>query len=529
MSTPANSPYLQNITAILATPVVKQLIFLLSLAGSVALGIVMYTSIREPVYRPLDYQVNAQNMSAMVDTLDKAGIKYKINDQDGLLYVDSKDTQMARMKLASAGIAKDDSFNFSFLNDKSNLGNSQFIENARYLRALESDLSKTISALEGVASARVHIAMPQTNTFADENSRPTASVVLNVGPGISSDKEKISAIIQIVASSVPGLDPKDVSVTDQYGHYLSNSMDKQSQYDAEQLAYQNNLQSYYEKRIESLIAPIVGQNKVNVRVYADIDFSLQETAKEEYDPNQKVIRSEQEESESAGGAGGASGTPGALSPTAPSSGSDKSGAAGGGSGKSQSVRNYELGKSVSYKKSNFAKLNSLSVAVVVDNQTHVDAKTGKSITLPVDKDQMSKLTDLVKATIGFDDHRGDRVTVINSSFTPPVVETPPAPLPMWQEPWFWDWTKKILGIILGFIVIFFIHGQIARFAKLSAPAPVPVKAKRPDLGVEAETEDSGSLPADMQHMKQEQIKRLKEMANRDPERIALVIKSWIGN
>jgi flagellar M-ring protein FliF len=520
MATPSNLPYLNNVREILATPVMKQLIFLLGLSGSVALGIVLYTSIREPVYRPLDYQVNSQNMAAMVDTLEKAGIKYKINDQDGMLYVDSSDVQLAKLKLSSAGIAKDDSFNFSFLNDKSNLGNSQFLENARYLRALENDLSKTISALEGVSSAKVHIAMPQTNTFADENSKPTASIVLSVAPGISSDKEKISAIIQIVASSVPGLDPKDVSVTDQYGHYLSNSMDKQAQYNAEQMTYQNNMQNYYEKRIESLIAPIVGENKINVRVYADIDFSQEETAKEEYDPNQKAIRSEEEETES-NGSGGASGVPGSLNSSPPSSDKDKSQNSQGGVEKSQSVKNYELGKSVSYKKSNYAKVNSLSVAVVVDNEMKIDPKTNKHINTPLDKETLEKLTALVKATIGYDEKRGDKVTVVNSSFSPPAVEGPTTPIPLWDHPWFWDMIKKIVGIILGFTVILVVYQHLSKYMK----APIP--ANYHDLKT-LEGEAISQLSPEMQQLKQEQIKRLKELAAKDPERVALVIKSWIG-
>ena len=211
----------------------KQLFALVGIAASVAMGMTLYMSIKDPLYRPLDYQVNSQNLSAIVDTLDKAGVQYKINDTDGLLYVAAKDMQMARMRLASAGVTKDDSFNFSYLNDQAGIGNSQFLENARYIRALESDLAKTISALEGVSAARVHIAIPQNNIFADENQRPTASVVVNAAAGLSADKEKIRAIVQIVASSVPGLDPNDVAITDQYGHYLSSAMDKDSIFSAE--------------------------------------------------------------------------------------------------------------------------------------------------------------------------------------------------------------------------------------------------------------------------------------------------------
>ena len=400
----------------------KQLFALVGIAASVAMGMTLYMSIKDPLYRPLDYQVNSQNLSAIVDTLDKAGVQYKINDTDGLLYVAAKDMQMARMRLASAGVTKDDSFNFSYLNDQAGIGNSQFLENARYIRALESDLAKTISALEGVSAARVHIAIPQNNIFADENQRPTASVVVNAAAGLSADKEKIRAIVQIVASSVPGLDPNDVAITDQYGHYLSSAMDKDSIFSAEQMTYQNNLQNYYEKRIESMLAPLLGDNKVNVRVNANIDFTQHEEAKEQYDPDKKVIRSEQSESESTNSAG-SSGTAGALANTPPESDSEKGGASGGaassssGQSKSQSIKNYEVDKSVSYIKSNTPKVISLSVAVVLDNTTINDPNSSKTASKPIPPQMIGKITDLVKATIGYDEKRGDKVTVVNSSFT----------------------------------------------------------------------------------------------------------------
>ena len=288
---------LGSLRSILQSTVVRQLAFLIGVAGSVALGIVLFMSIKEPTYQPLDYQLNPQNMASIVDTLEKAGIKYKMNEQDGVILIPAEDMQLAHIKLSSAGVAKDDGFNFSFLNDQNNIGNSQFLENARYLRALENDLSKTIIAIEGVSSARVHIAIPQNNVFADENARPTASVVLGIAPGLTSDKEKVRAIVQIVAGSVPGLDPKDVSITDQYGHYLSGLMDQDALYNAEQLTYQNNVQSYYEKRIESMIMPLVGENKISVRVFANIDFTQQEEAKEQYNPDKNAILSEQDVNE----------------------------------------------------------------------------------------------------------------------------------------------------------------------------------------------------------------------------------------
>lgn len=522
MATPTNTN-LTNLKSLMQIPVVKQLIMLLGIAGSVTLGIVLFMSIQEPLYQPLDYQINSQNMAAIVDTLQKAGVQYKINNDEGIIYVAAKDIQNAKIKLSAAGIAKDDGFNFSYLNEQTGIGNSQFLENARYIRALESDLSRTISAIEGVSSARVHIAIPQNTVFADENGKPTASVVLSMAPGLMSDKEKIRAIVQVVASSVPGLDPKDVAITDQYGHYLSGLMNEDALFSAEQLNYQNSIQNYYEKRVESMIMPILGENKVSVRVHADIDFTRQEEAKEEYNPDQKVVRSEQSITQTSGSSA-ASGPPGSLSNSPPSqdSGSDnKSSSSAGTQSKSESTKNYELGKSVSYKKSNYPKVNSLSVAVVVDNQMVEDPKTRKMVSKPVDAETIKKITELVKASIGFDEKRGDNVTVVNSSFNIPKMKIEEQSIQIWNQPWFWDLIKKLIGIGVGLYILMTLLKHLKRYMNVTMQeAPQPVKLI--DEG------DGTHVTPEMMQLKQEQINRLRELANMEPNRVAIIIKNWIG-
>lgn len=530
MTTTAQSKYMVTFKTLLHIPVVKQLIFLAGIAAGVALGMALYTQIKDPDYKPLDYRITQQNMGIVADTLDKAGITYKINDRDGIVYVGATDVQMAKIKLASAGVAKDDSFSFSYLNDQTAIGGSQFLENARYLRALESDLARTINAIEGVSGTKVHIAMPQNNIFADESKRPTASVVVNLGAGLSSDKEKIRAIVQIVASSVPGLDPKDVAITDQFGHYLSGALEQDAIQNAEQLNYQNNLQAYYEKRIESIIAPLLTDNKVNVRVHATMDFTHQEEAKEEYDPEQHVVRSEQSVSEQISN-GAASGAPGALSNTPPLTDSERSGGGGGAGapgssqssgastdGKSENIKNYEIGKSVKYKKTTTPKITALSVAVVVDNDMVLNPETNKYVAQPLSQDKINKITELVKATIGFDEKRGDKVTVVNSKFNLPKEEKV-ADLPLWQQSWIWEAVKRVVGLGVGFIFLIILYRRLVNYMKTP---PIPASSTS-FLGHE-----DRNITSEMHELKQEQVKRLKEMAGREPDRVALILKSWVG-
>lgn len=511
--------YFSSLKSILQAGAVRQLIFMIGIAVSVALGIVLFMTIQQPTYQALDYHVTQQNLSSIVDTLEKANIQYKINDQDGVILVPAKDMQNARLKLAAAGIPRDDGFSYSFLNNQNDLANSQFLENARYLRALENDLAKTISAIDGISAAKVHIAIPQNNLFADENQKVTASVMIDIAPSLVSDKEKVRSIMQLIADSVPGLDPKNVSITDQYGHFLSEGLDQSSVFSAAQLNYQNKMQSYYQDRIESLIVPIVGQNNVRVSVNANIDFTQQENAQEEYDPTKTAVLSEQSDNEQ-DSSGGASGAPGSLSNTPPEG--DSAGASGGSSSGStshrSSTKNYNVSKTVTYKKSNFAKVKSLSVAVVVDNEMVVDPKTKKMTSKPLSQDTINKITDLVKAAIGYDAARGDKVTVVNSEYSP-VKPEPAIVEHLWDKVWFWDMAKRIIGMILGFIFLFILYKKLSNFDGF---------AGRSRKVAEEDAQATNYGMDKMHELKTEGISRLKQIAATEPNRVALIIKNWVG-
>lgn len=513
------------IRRILHNPFIKKASFFLGITASVALGFMVYQSTQEPVYRPLDYAANEKSLPALIDVLEKAGIDYKIRDSDNTVMIPAKDMEQARIKLLSANLPHDDSeFNFSYLNEKSGFGNTQFLENARYILALEHDLSKTISAIQGVQAAKVHIAVVPNNIFSDENSKTTASVVLTLSSGFGLEKEKIRAITQIVSSSVADLDPNNVSVTDQYGHLLSNSLDQNSVFNSEQLTFQKNVQSYYEKRIESMIASMLGENKVHVRVYANVDFTQHETAKEQYTPEEKIVRSEQSVTDQ-GAPSGASGVPGSLTGKPPGEGDEQSGSSSGSQGSSshsESIKNYEVGKSVSYTKSNFAKIANLSVAVVVDNESKVDPNSKKSITQPINADKINKITELVKTTIGFDDKRGDKVTVVNSSFANLIKEEPVKPSNFWTEPWFWDWVKKSIGIIGGLLAFFVISRQVLKAMKASTGSQANMLV--PASG----NDESMVVTQEMLRLKQQQLDYLKDLSSKEPAKVTNIIRNWLG-
>lgn len=511
---------IDTIKTIFNFDIVRRLFFLTGIAASVAVGFNLYQWIQDPLYRPLPYTITDQNLSSIVDTLEKANINYKINENSGTISVPSNDIHLAKIKLSSAGIQKDEGFNYSYLNDPNKLGTSQFVESARYLRALEADLARTIRAIQGITNAKVHIAIPQNNIFADENARTTASVIINIMPGYEGDKEKIRAIIQLVAASVPELDPTNVAITDQYGHYLSSIISHDSILNQEQLTYQNNIQHYYENRIKMLITPITGENKTSINVNANIDFTQKEEAKEEYNPDEKTLRSEQSVTESNSSSGG-TGVPGALSnqPPANNAPTGNTPTASAGQSRSESTKNYEVSKSTRYVHASAPVIKNISVAIVLDDESIIDPKTKQTIQKPLPKDKIDKITALVKSTIGFNQARGDQVTVINSGFIPNKIEELP-PIPVWQQPWFWDWIKRIAGIIAGFIFLFIIYKKIS-------PELRPSELKNNTLANSNAMIEPVPVTAEMIKLKNEQINILKELASKDPNKVASIIKKWV--
>lgn len=508
-----------TLKAIFDFDVTRRIFFFAGIAASIAVGVSLYQMIQEPIYQPLPYSINEHNFTSIIDTLEKSHIEYKINDQRGTISVPSKSIHLAKIKLSSAGIQKDDEFSFSFLNEQNKLGTSQFLENARFIRALESDLAKTIRAIQGINKAKVNLAIPQRNIFADENAKAKASVVINVSPGYDSDKEKVRAIIRLVAASVPELDPKNVAITDQYGHYLSSMLDQNSILNQEQLNYQNKVQRYYEKRIASLITPILGENKASIIVHANLDFTQSEEAREAYDPEKKTLRSEQNMNESnstpqAGGVpGAATNQPNAPQPQGANQDNPNQ------KSRTESVKNYEVSKTMKYVKTANPSIRNISAAVILDDEAVYDPETKKTTGKPLSKEKIEKITELIKSSIGFNNGRGDRATVINSPFIPhKIAEIPEAAV--WEEPWFWEWVKRSSGIIAGFVFLFLLYRHITKEVQTKKTKPETIELK-------TDPNQPIAVTSEMIKLKNEQITILKEMATKDPNKVANIIKKWV--
>ncbi len=540
-------------TGLGSLPAVRQLGLMVGVALTIALGITVAMWSQTPNFTVLQADLSARNLAEMTQQLDSSGIEYSLANGGRTLMVPIEKLNQARMQLAAQGVSPDADTGYSLLDQEQGFGTSSFMQKARYNRALEGELAKSISHLVVVESARVHLAVPKQSAFARKHTKPAVSVVLNIQPGRVLDDRQVAGIVNMVASSVPGLEAEHVTVIDQKGRLLTQAGNSDVMLSSSQFNYTRKFEEDYVKRIVEIVSPIVGADGVRAQVVADIDFTSQEQTRESYLPEQMALRSEQvfEERDSEGEK--SAGIPGALSNQPPATGStdnqtftDQTDTTVGRSS-SRAIRNYELDRTISHTRTSPTSLQRLSVAVVVDYVDSVDAE-GNATRVPLDADTLSRITSLIKESVGLDEARGDTINIANVPFQQPEDFEPLPPPPLWEQPWVLNLAKQILG---GIGVLFIALGVLRPMLKnlstnreLSIAAEAASAEAVPQAQLEAQpaggeqqlalgdgqsAEASGSNQADKKGISTEQqlIELASTMAKEDPKRVAQVMTSWV--
>ena len=400
---------------------------------------------------------------------------------------------------------------------------------------------RSITSLDGVKAARVHLALPVQNGFFREQQKPSASVVLTLHPGRSLDRVQIAGIAQLVARSIPELNAKSVSVIDSSGGLLSGDDERLAAQglDSKQLEYMQQVEAGYLRRVIELLEPVVGRENLRATVTADIDFAQSESTSEEYKPNQgnapATVRSARSEESTQPGAAGAGGIPGAASNQPPAQATAPiAGAApplqatqGGGSGaRREAETRYEVDRTVRVTRNATGVVRRLNAAVVVNHRSSVDPK-GKSSSVAPTQEELDKLTSLVQQGIGFKADRGDSVRVIAAPFrieTPPKVEE----LPFWQQPAFLDLLRSAAAplalALVGLVVVF----TMIRPALRAALPPPPVKGEQLDAVV-ADTEVLPAVtPALTGPSSEDRLQAARLMARENPRAMAGMMSGWVN-
>ena len=521
----------------------RKILMMLGVAAVVAVMGAVWMWGQQPDYRVLFSNFSDRDGGAIVAELEKMNIPYKFAEGGGAVLVPASHVYDARLKLASQGLPKGGNVGFELMENQK-LGSSQFIERVNFQRAMEGELARSIESVASVQAARVHLAMPKDSVFVSEQKAPTASVLLNLHPGRTLDTQQVSAIVHLVASSVPELPVKNVTIVDQNGNLLSETGKPASinGMDPSQIKYVQDLQQSITKRIESIITPIVGPNNVRAEATADVDFSRSEQAVESYKPNQTpeamVIRSQQT-SESTNGGAGAGGVPGALTnqPPAPATAPiSAAGPAGAGQTASPttSIRkdatvNYEIDKTIQYVQQGSGGLKRLSVAVVVNYKKTTD-KAGKVSMKPLSEAETTQITNLVKEAMGFNQERGDTLNVVNSPFATTEQEAIPE-LPLWKEPGNIQMAKDAGKYLLMAIVLLLLYLRMLKplLKKISEAPLLPPPGPNPDVHVQIGANgEAMSLPSGQRNY-QDNLSRAQKMASEDPRVVANIVKTWVGS
>ena len=530
----------------LASPALKQVGLLAGVAAAVAAAVWLVLWSQGQNYTVLYGQLSERESGQVMDALTAAGIEYKLSPS-GAVSVPEAKVQEARIRLASQGLPQSDAMGIEMIQKDSPLGSSSMMESARYQSVLETELARTIMKVQGVQSARVHLALPKASVFLQDAHKATASVMLNLYPGRRLEPGQVAAIVHLVASSVPELSASDVTLVDQAGSLL-NSPDENSESAAStrQLEYTHKLEESYQRRIVELLEPLVGAGRVRATVTADLDFTVTEETHENYDPQKTAVRSEQTSSETRKGGDGAEGIPGALSnqppgtsgapvipgatPTAgaPPAAAGQAGAsqttaasAGPSSNSQKSTRNFEVDRTLAYVKQPVGALKRLSVGVVLDDWQKA-GEDGKVTTQPMSDADIKRFTQLVRESIGLKDDRGDQLNVMNQTFRGNGPLGPVESPPIWEAPWVPSVAKQAVGAGLVLLVAFLILRPLMKSL-----------TKSPRAARDVDGEDRVSLsgqgkPIKLQPSFEQQIAAARTLVGQDPKRAAQVVKDWVA-
>lgn len=362
-------------------------------------------------------ELDQQDAGAIVRKLDSLKIPYEVGSSGGAIRVPGEQVGKVRMLMAAEGLPKGGSIGYEIFDQKEGFGTTSFVQNINHLRALEGELARTISTMDSISSARVHLVLPQREIFSHGTQTATASVFLKTRGGVTLNRQQIAAIQNLIAAAVPQLQPTQISIVDEKGSLLARPSEG-----AQGMAAggnQDEMRAAYEqtqaRKIEDLLAQTLGYGKARAQVSADLDFDRVTTSSEIYDPESQVVRSQQSATEDTSAADGGSG---GVTITNNLPGGQAAGGGASSSNKSSRVEetiNYEINKTVRNQVRESGQVKRLSVAVVVDGTTTA-AEDGTTTYKERSSEEMDKIKALVRSAVNFNETRGDTLEVVNMRF-----------------------------------------------------------------------------------------------------------------
>ena len=543
--------FMERLNGFLRQPAVAKSLPMMGLMGLLGAAALVWAVLHQGPQRDLFSGLGDADKAAVVQALDTAGIKYRLDNGTGALTVPEDSYYKAKMLLAQQGLPKSAPDGDAMISALP-MGASRAVEGEKLRTAREMDLARTIEAIDGVNQARVHLAIEQPSIFLRERTKPTASVMLQLAGGRSLSQSQVEAIVHLVASSVPDMTPDGVSVVDQNGHLLSESTGDGAETDR-QLQTQSRIEDRYRQAVVALLTPIVGADKFSVEAHAEVNFAERQATRETYPQDEQRLRSEQGSWNADGansGPGGAqpSGIPGQLQPNPPVNPANpgapppplnpaKTPSDAAGSALPPAVapktaetfnRDFALGHEVSVTKDAVGTVSRLSIAVALDN-----GADGK----PRNPQEIAALEALVKGAIGYDQARGDVVALTSRKFVP---ATNPADLKPWYEASWVSLLARNISALLVTIVLVIGIGRplLKRWAAAKAEEKTARVEQQRQIGTEIKAELANAAVADparpvtldmisSTHDYTNRAALIRNFVKQDPDRAALVVRDLL--
>ena len=429
-------------------------------------AIVFFVVSQQPERTTLYASLPEAEKARVIDALKNAGVDVTLDPTTGDVIVPVRDYHSSRMTLAAQGLPASIPDGYEALADIP-MGSSRSVEQVRLKQTQEIELARSISEIEGLVTARVHLAIPEKSVFARASTPPTASVFVQMENGRSLSRQQVDAVVHLVSSSVPFMAKNDVTVVDQYGNLLSRPpQDSAGMMSDAQLEHRIRLEDIYRNRVIALVTPIVGAGNVTAQVNLDIDFTRSETTEELMDPEGTALRSEQRSSETSSEII-AKGVPGATSNRAPAQtdidtqqSTDSNDPNSAKARSSSETRNYEVSRTVSTTQRPSSQITGIKAAVLVREMEVVNPETGLTEVQGIPKEKLDEIEALVSNAIGIDVDRGDSLTVSSSPFVSALEGV--------KKPWYdMDWAVVIMRqgltiLIMAVVVLGVIRPLINR-------------------------------------------------------------------
>jgi flagellar M-ring protein FliF len=521
-------------------------------AGVAAVLIALSMNLGQPkalLYSNLDLK----EAGSITQSLDQAGVKYEVKGDGSTIMVPRDQVASTRLMLSSKGLPTAGSVGYEIFDSNNTLGQTDFVQQLNRQRALEGELGRTIRSLDGITSARVHLVLPKRQLFDEEAEQPSAAVTIGVG-GREPGADQVRAMQNLVSGAVPGLKPDRVTVIDQHAKTLSGGDTGMA---AEADGRKSEVEQRIAKQVKQLVEGVVGVGKARVNVSADLELARVTVQKESFDPDGQVIRSEsttdeksnENQSDDSGQASAAGNIPGTPNLGAGSGGSGSS------TGRQESTTNYEITKETRTEVREPGQVKKVAVAVAVDGITAPAGKNGKpGAYTPRSAAEMAQIERLVQTAVGFDQARGDQVTVVNVKF--PTAEDPDgvtaaSPLMGFDKNDIMRAAEVGVMAIVAILMMLFIVRPLLKgavggggpMAMLGGGTRIVTNAdgQQMQITVDPATGQSLALPApgnaDLDQkidiariegqVKASSVKRVSEFVDKHPEESVSIIRTWL--